>query len=283
MSDGNLQAARINSLAVFVVSYVGLSFATAHHERLSMLMKARGAVATILLASPDRASLGSIPGLGAVDYREGEVSTEGLFGSERTSGWRVTVTARNGRWTVSVTGYDDGYADLRDVAADFRVENLPSEGELPREYVRVYQDIEAKAGQGVEVPGTGVQFLGIRAVWACTLFVAGLLIVMRDRVQQTLAKGATQDGDRRLAVDGRGGLERALAIGELLGLLFAPPALTAGLLLTITSQVMADGADTSVVSDAAVGTLALTLLCVNTWLSLTTVAQVLALRQRRSR
>jgi len=285
MSGANLQAARLNSLAVLVVAYVGLSFASAQHDRLGMLLNARRAVADILLSLEDH-GVGPNSGLGDV-----RIETRKAFSAASEPHKVLTVNKRDGRWAVPLprsweeantasTANTYGYAELRDVAAEFRVD-IPKEEDFQREYVRVYQDIEAKASEGVEVPGTGVRFLGTKAVWASAFFVAGLLIVMRDRLQRVLAKPDATEDERWLALDGRKGLERILATGELLALLFAPSALTASLLLIITSQLMADGAASSVVSDAVTGALSLSLLVVNAWVSLTTVSLLLALRQRR--
>lgn len=283
MSDGALQSARINSLAVLVVAYVGLSFSAAQHQRLAMLWEARQAIAKIILSLPNNSGRMSIPGLGNVEWVEAQVSGEGLFMSSREAGYRMTVDTRTGhRWVVSVDKSSNGYSMLRAVAADFRVQGVPTEDDDNfADYVRVYEDIEAAAGQGVEVPGTGIRFLGAKAVWACAFVIAGLLIVMRARIRYVLADPERARSGRWLAVDGRNGLERLLGVAELFGLLLAPSALSSGLILIITSQLIADGADTSVFADAVTATLSLSLLAINAWLSLTTVSLLMELRQSR--
>lgn len=274
MSNASLHAARLHSLAVLVVVYVGLSFSAAHHQRLSQLWHGRQAMALILL---DEQQTGFVSGLGDVTASSQPTSAEDNIQT------RVTIARDSNRSAVSVSDTQRAsYDDLRTVALAFEIEDVPTtDTEFQNEYVRIYRQIEAKAGAGLDVPGTGLRFLGANAVWACALFVAALLVIMRDRIQHVLLDPDLARGERWLAVDGRTGLERVMALLEIGGLLFGPSTLVGGLFLVIASQIIADSANSSPAGDVFNGVLSLALFIVNAWLSISTVAHVLELRRLR--
>lgn len=286
MSEPSLQSARLNSIAIVLVGYVGLSFAWQHYERLFVLHEARQAVVKAVAGLPELPA--SISGLGRIEYLEKQRVSAGFLGLGTTNKYVLVFHRRSGgRWSASaLTNAEslaksfppqDGLNDLRDIAMQLGI--VPASDSS---YVNLYQQVENRIlGATVNVPGTGMGFSGTLVVWASSIAALGLLIVLRNRVEHVLQDPNLALGQKWLIVDGHRGLELVLARGWLVALALLPFCLVAGLILAISSQLIADGANTGLVQDFGTGAAVLGLLVLNGWMALASVSKILELRRLR--
>ena len=312
MSDASLRSARVYSLAILVLGYVGLSFVWGHQQRLATLTEARIAVACIVVASPDSESfpaLGEIEIIGTyVLVRRTFGGLWGICGAEPTEdGADNTVSPvptidetdrqdaqfrveRPGgaEWSVAGVGsivdaaqrqfvLEHNRSILHGVAARIGIFDAKDKDES-----NLYEQIEQSTlGAEVMVPGVGLGFRGMQVVWVSVIATFGFLVILRDRVQHVLSDEGLGVSERWLIIDGRAGIELALSRLWLLALVLMPMALSSGLVLGVTSQIAADGATSGLIKDTLMAAGVLILLTGNGWLALTAASQILELRERR--
>ena len=282
MSGSSLKSARLYSLLFLLVAYIGINFAWAHHQRLSLLFEARQAVLKLVIAEKESEAPPSwrVPGLGEI-----EVTTTSF--TDRSGNTkqvrRVYVRKRGGKvWAVSFTsrgafGREERLGTLEEIAGEAGI--VPPND---RGHISLYQEIETKLlGATVTFPVTALAFQGTSVVWASAIVMLGLLVALRNRTELVLKDPELGGGEPWLIVDGRNGLEKWAARVWLAALLVAPWLVSGALVLAFTSQLIADGAATSLLKDTATMALILTLLVVNGWLGLTCVSRILQLRRAR--
>lgn len=275
MSDASLRSARIYSLVILVLGYVGLSFVWGHQQRLTTLTEAREAMARIIVASPPARTY---PALGVIEQG---VPKDGKVGIRvrRTSGgeWGVaglTVVEDAG---ASERSLNRNIALLREVAAQIGIFESQD-----KDASELYVQIEQRThGTEVMVPGVGLGFQGMQVVWVCVIATFGFLVILRDRVQHVLSDEGLAMSERWLVIDGQVGIEHVLSRLWLVALVVAPVALSSGLIVGVTTQIAADGATSNLAIDGLMAAGVLTLLVGNGWLALTATSQILELRVKR--
>ena len=285
VSDSSLRSARLYSLAILVLCYVGLSFVWSHQQRLAILSEARTAMAEIIVATNNDASFAA---LGEITRSVTTGSSQFFFGGSTTT-VRILVTSPDGgQWGVvgvdasilnSQSAIDDNRALLSNIAA--RQGNFESsEDNLTRLYSQIEQAILSTE---VLVPGVGLGFRGMQVVWVSVIACFGFLVILRDRVQHVLTDKGLAMSERWLVIDAREGIERFISQLWLIALIVAPLALCSGLIMGITTQIAADGATSPLLGDifAVIGVLFL--LAGNAWLTLTSASRILELREKRLR
>ena len=301
MSSASLRSARLYSIVILVLGYVGVSFVWQHQQRLITLSQARQAMAWVIVASPGTAGF---PALGEIELDSGGgesrrplavaavIASNPEFDDEIAETDVVTdVRVRRrggGQWGVvgleipqdaaTLNRIYTGNLDrLRDVGAQVGI--FDSGDRDPSE---LYVDIEQRTlGTEVMVPGVGLGFRGMQVVWVCVIATFGFLVILRDRVQHVLSDEELAVSERWLVIDGKEGIEYVLSQLWLAALILAPTALSSGLIVGVTAQIAADGATSSLASDALRAAGVLILLAGNCWLALNTTSRILELRVKR--
>ncbi len=278
MSNTSLRSARLYSIAILVLGYVGFSFVWQHQERLTTLSQARLAMASIIAASVGT----DFPALGEIEL--GDIVASGDF-------YHVNVTVRRrggGQWGVArlpvpqgtdeqKQQYDRSLEQLGQVAAQVGIFDSGNAGAS-----KLYVDIEQRTlGTEVMVPGVGLGFHGMQVVWVCVIATFCFLVITRDRVQHVLSDENLAMSERWLVIDGRDGIEYVLSQLWLAGFILAPTVLSSGLILGVTAQTAVDGATSGLAGDALRMAGVLILLAGNGWLALNTASRILELRGRR--
>ncbi len=277
MTESVVRSARLNSLFILLVTYVGLTFAWAHHQRLSLLFEARQTVLQPIVAKTGEVSDFRVPGLGTI-----EVSIIQERDQEIT---RVSVDKlRGSRWAVTFFSKKELFR--RKSSPKFNLEEIAGEiGIISKsdiDPVVLCQQIEAKLlGVTVNVPGIGLSFQGTFVVWTSLIIMLSLFIVLRNRTTLILEDPQLGGGEPWLIIDGQRGIEVWAARIWLVALLFAPWFLSGALILAYTSQLIADGATTSLWTDAVTAGFMFTLLLANGWLGLNSFSCLLQLREAR--
>ena len=270
MSNASLRSARLYSLAILVLGYVGLSFVWGHQQRLTTLTEARVAVARVLVAL---AGNESFPALGEIEQRDGDVRVRRPGGGE----WSVAGVATIKDAAARESSLSRNLARLRDVSARIGIFDS-GDNDLSDLYLQIEQ---RTLGTEVMVPGVGLGFQGMQVVWVSVIATFGFLVILRDRVQHVLSDEGLAVSERWLVIDGQVGIELVLSRLWLLALVLVPMALSSGLIVGVTTQIAADGATSSLFKDTVMAAGVLTLLTGNGWLALTAASQILELRVKR--
>jgi hypothetical protein len=307
MSSSSLREARLYSIVILVLRYVGLSYVWDHQQRLATVADARQAMARLIVASRaiDRLAAQQ-PGsqengdarvqnlMASTDVRGlaalGEVD-ESVRSDVKEEGRWVDVRVRlrgGGQWGVAKLrtpegamglkqSYDENLAALLDAAAQVGIFES-QDADVAELYVKIEQ---LTLGTEVVVPGVGLGFQGMQVVWVCVVATFSFLVILRDCVQHVLTDDEIAVSERWLVLDGDKGLEYALSQLWLAALIIGPIALSSGLVLGITAQIAADGATSSLGPDILTTAAILVLLTGNGWVSLNTASRILELRDRR--
>ncbi len=279
MTGPSVKSARLNSLLILLIAYIAITFAWAHFQRLSLLWEVRQAIVKLVIAEKGSEAPPSwrVSGLGEIIVTTVKFRTPT---GGTTEGKRVYVRKRGGKgWAVSYTSLADPLGNLQEIAGETGI--VPRKD---RDHISLYQEIEATLlGASVTVPGTALAFQGTFVVWASAIVMLGLLVALRNRTELVLKDPEFGGGEPWIIVDGRNGLEKWAAGAWLIALLLAPWLMSGALVLAFTSQLIADGAATSLLKDAATAALILTILVVNGWLGLTCVSRILQLRRARGK
>jgi len=292
LSNASFRTARMYSLVILVIGYVGLSFVWGHQDRLTTLVDARKAIAGVILASqnvefPERGETSGdegkkflrynwepyFPALGEIDVNGDKVRIRRRGGG----GWAVLISSPDRDAEGWIQSYNENINSLEDIAA--RIGIFASGGTDPSE---LYVQIEQRTlGIEVVVPGVGLGFRGMQVVWVCVIAIFGFLVILRDRIQHVLSDEDLAASERWLIIDGEVGIEYVLSQLWLVALAMAPIALSSGLIAGVTTQIAANGAMSNLAMDGLMAAGVLILLVGNGWLALIITSRILELRARR--
>jgi|GEM_PF-4850318 len=151
-----------------------------------------------------------------------------------------------------------------------------------RESDLIRKTIEADAlEKRITIPGIGLEFANKVAPWFMALAVLGLVVQIRNQVRRTFLDPELALNEPWLILDGRRGLEKAVAACWGFAIFIAPWVVTCCLIAVSTAEGMADGWRTGIGTEVLF-ILSLTgLLLLGGWSSLTVTGELLRLRRLR--
>ncbi len=288
-----LSSARILSILMILVTYVGWNIGFTDLKRIYLLFSVRKELAAnIILDSVESYpaismygglgmlhvvddKLNYLPGIGT--YKVDEKHTI-LLGSEQEISI-VTIYDLYGkkRWSAFVpTDVPPGRSVMIFNSVALELGLIPKE---PVDLNRLYLRIEQKLlGEKTSIPGTGYSFKKNLAVWVAAVSVFFLLVLINNRIRQVKNNLSYELNEPWLILDCSSGVEKLIATSWLSLLVICPWIVNSGLIIRVASQRACDGATFSLSKDLVTFSFIFVLMTLSGWISLTVVSMILRIK-----
>lgn len=278
-SSSYLSSARTLSVLMLLAVYLDIDLTRGQLERNGWLNEARQVYAAAYVEGA-----GQQPSMPQIDVPGvGQISAKKEMVRPNYESWAVRVKRVDGRqWRAVVDGRDSSslrVQRLQRIAAALGLKDPDKiDGNVPALFRAIERDSTERK---VTVPGVDLAFRPDIAPWIIALFTLGFLLLMRNQLGRVLMDEDLAMDEPWIVVDGGRGLERLVAAGWLIAIWAAPWVASGCLLAVFSSQIIVDGAVTTLPRELLACGASLVLVVLGGWASLTTTSDLLRLRRLR--